>query len=127
MGAVLSLVCYGSAVYMAFRDYDPLTGCIVVGAVLLLSLVATVVSLRAKTWQRFSLRQEIDSSSMSSPESELKVGDRGVTLSRLAPMGKVDFGGRTYEAKSLDSFVDPRKEVEVVGFENFNVIVRTID
>ena len=64
---------------------------------------------------------------MSSPESELKVGDRGVTLSRLAPMGKVDFGGRTYEAKSLDSFVDPRKEVEVVGFENFNVIVRTID
>ena len=42
-------------------------------------------------------------------------------------MGKVDFGGRTYEAKSLDSFVDPRKEVEVVGFENFNVIVRTID
>ena len=127
VGAVLSLVCYGSAVYMAFRDYDPLTGCIVVGAVLLLSLVATVVSLRAKTWQRFSLRQEIDSSSMSSPESELKVGDRGVTLSRLAPMGKVDFGGRTYEAKSLDSFVDPRKEVEVVGFENFNVIVRTID
>ena len=127
MGAVLSLVCYGSAVYMAFRDYDPLTGCIVVGAVLLLSLVATVVSLRAKTWQRFSLRQEIDSSSMSSPESELKVGDRGVTLSRLAPMGKVDFGGRTYEAKSLDSFVDPRKEVEVIGFENFNVIVRTID
>ncbi len=112
---------------MAFRDYDPLTGCIVVGAVLLLSLVATVVSLRAKTWQRFSLRQEIDSSSMSSPESELKVGDRGVTLSRLAPMGKVDFGGRTYEAKSLDSFVDPRKEVEVIGFENFNVIVRTID
>ena len=77
VGAVLSLVCYGSAVYMAFRDYDPLTGCIVVGAVLLLSLVATVVSLRAKTWQRFSLRQEIDSSSMSSPESELKVGDAG--------------------------------------------------
>lgn len=127
VGAVLSLVCYGSAIYMAFRDYDPLTGCIVVGAVLLLSLVATVVSLRAKTWQRFSLRQEIDSSSMSSPESELKVGDRGVTLSRLAPMGKVDFGGRTYEAKSLDSFVDPRKEVEVIGFENFNVIVKTID
>ena len=127
MGAVLSLVCYGSAIYMAFRDYDPLTGSIVVGAVLLLSLVATVVSLRAKTWQRFSLRQEIDSSSMSSPESELKVGDRGVTLSRLAPMGKVDFGGRTYEAKSLDSFVDPRKEVEVIGFENFNVIVKTID
>ena len=43
VGAVLSLVCYGSGVYMAFRDDDPLAGCIVGGAVLLLSLVATVV------------------------------------------------------------------------------------
>ena len=29
-------------------------------------------------------------------------------------------------AKSLDRYVDPRSEVEVVGFENFNVIVRVI-
>lgn len=127
VGGVLSLVCYGSAIYLAFSDYGPWTGSIVVAVVVLLSLVASVVSLRAKTWQKLSLEQEIDSSSMVSPEAELKVGDRGVTLSRLAPMGKVDFGGRTYEAKSLDSFVDPRKEVEVTGFENFNVIVKTID
>lgn len=127
VGGVLSLVCYGSAIYLAFRDYDPWTGSIVVAAVVLLSLVATIVSLRAKTWQRLSLKQEIDSSSMASPATELKVGDRGMTLSRLAPMGKVDFGGRTYEAKSLDSFVDPRREVEIIGFENFNVIVKTID
>lgn len=127
VGGVLSLVCYGSAIYLAFSDYGPWTGSIVVAVVVLFSLVASVVSLRAKTWQKLSLEQEIDSSSMASPEAELKVGDRGVTLSRLAPMGKVDFGGRTYEAKSLDSFVDPRKEVEVTGFENFNVIVKTID
>ena len=127
VGGVLSLVCYGSAIYLAFRDYDPWTGSIVVAAVVLLSLVATIVSLRAKTWQKLSLEQEIDSSSMASPATELKVGDRGMTLSRLAPMGKVDFGGRTYEAKSLDSFVDPRREVEIIGFENFNVIVKTID
>ena len=40
-------------------------------------------------------------------------------------MGKIEVGGKIYEAKSLDAYVDPRREVEVVGFENFSVIVKT--
>ncbi|WP_418450262.1 NfeD family protein [Alistipes sp.] len=127
IGGILALVCYGSSIYMAFRDYGPLTGAVVTVAILVLSAGATIVSLRAKTWQRFSLKQQIDSSSMRTPEEDnVRIGDRGVTLSRLSPMGKVDIGGRIYEAKSLDRYVDPRSEVEVVGFENFNVIVRVI-
>lgn len=125
IGAVLSLVCYGSSIYLAFRDYGPVAGVAVILIVLVLSLAVTVISLRAKTWQRFSLRQEIRSSSGSLPAEELKIGDRGTTLSRLSPMGKVEIGGRIYEAKSLDAYVDPRREVEVVGFENFSVIVKT--
>lgn len=126
IGAVLSLVCYGSSIYLAYRDYGPVTGALVVLVILVLSLVATVISLRAKTWQRFSLKQKINSSSMPTmPEQELNVGDRGTTLSRLSPMGKIEVGGKIYEAKSLDAYVDPRREVEVVGFENFSVIVKT--
>lgn len=127
VGALLSLVCYGSAIYLAFSDFGIWTGVAVIGAVALLSLAATVVSLRAKTWQRFSLKQEIRSSSMPRPEDELRPGDRGTTLSRLSPMGKAEIGGRIYEAKSLGAYVEPRREVEVVGFENFSVIVKTID
>ena len=100
IGGILALVCYGSSIYMAFRDYGPLTGAMVTVAILVLSAGATIVSLRAKTWQRFSLKQQIDSSSMRTPEEDnVRIGDRGVTLSRLSPMGKVDIGGRIYEAK----------------------------
>ena len=127
LGALFALVCYGSAIYTAFADYGPFTGGIVVLIILALSFVATVLSLRSKTWQRFSLKQKINSSSMPTlPEQELSVGDRGTTLSRLSPMGKIEVNGRTYEAKSLGAYVDPRKEIEVVGFENFSVIVKTI-
>lgn len=127
IGALLSLVCYGSSIYLAFRDHDPLTGCIVVGAILVLSLVAVIVSLRAKTWQRFSLNQKIPASSMPEPEKELQLGARGKCVSRLSPMGKVEIDGRMYEAKSQDVYIDPCSEVEVVGFENFSVIVRKIE
>ena len=126
IGALLSLVCYGSSIYLAFRDYGPLTGTLVVVAIVLLSLIAVVVSLRAKTWQRFSLQQEIRSSSMPEPEKELQIGARGKSVSRLSPMGKIEIDGRIYEAKSQDVYIDPRSEVEVVGFENFSVIVKKI-
>ena len=120
IGAVLALVCYGSSVYLAFRDFGPVTGTVVILVILVLSVIA-------KTWQRFSLKQEIRSSSMPViPAEELQVGDRGVTLSRLSPMGKVEIGGRTYEAKSQGAYVDQQRDVEVVGFENFSVIVKTI-
>ena len=127
IGALLSLVCYGSSIYLAFRDHGTVTGILVIVVILVLSLIAVVVSLRAKTWQRFSLKQEIRSSSMPvMPADVLKVGDRGTTLSRLSPMGKVEIGGQTYEAKSQGAYVDPQRAVEVVGFENFSVVVKPV-
>lgn len=127
IGAVLSLVCYGSAIYMAFRDYGPLVGLAVVLVIVVLSIVAAFFSLRAKTWQRFSLHQKITSSGVPTPaEQDVKIGDKGVTISRLCPMGKVRFGEKIVEAKSLDAYVDPRTEVEAVAFENFNVVVKVI-
>ena len=127
IGAILAMVCYGGSIYLAFRDFGTAAGVTVIVVILLLSLVAVVVSLRAKTWQRFSLKQEIRSSSMSVlPAEELRVGQHGVTLSRLSPMGKVEIDGKVYEAKSTGAYVDPRQEVEVVGFENFSVIVKTL-
>ncbi len=127
IGALLSLVCYGSSIYLAFRDHGTVTGILVIVVILVLSLIAVVVSLRAKTWQRFSLKQEIRSSSMPvMPADVLKVGDRGTTLSRLSPMGKIEIGGQTYEAKSQGAYVDPQRAVEVVGFENFSVVVKPV-
>ena len=64
---------------------------------------------------------------MTSPDKELKAGDRGVTVSRLSPMGKVEIAGRMYEAKSVDAYIDPKQAVEVVGFENFSVIVKKVN
>ena len=124
VGTILSLVCYGSAVYLAFDGYGTLTGTITIAVVLLLSLITTLVSLRAKTWQRLSLKQEIDSSSMQLPEKEISVGARGISVSRLSPMGKVEIDGKSYEAKSADVFIDQKQPVEVVGFDNFAVIVK---
>ena len=67
IGALLSMVCYGGAVYLAYDEFGLAAAIGTVVVIVAISLVATVVSLRAKTWQRFSLRQQIRSSSMPLP------------------------------------------------------------
>ena len=127
LGVLLALSSYGTAVYMAFVRHGIVGGAITIGVILILSLVATIISLRAKTWQRFALKDKVEGQSMDSPEVELKVGQKGVALSRLSPMGKVEIEGKIYEAKSVDAYVDQRSEVEVVGFENFTVRVKRVE
>lgn len=127
IGTILSLLCYAGAIYLAFTTFGTTIGVVVIGVVVLLSLVTTIFSLRAKTWQRFSLKQNIDSVSNESPELEVKVGDRGVAISRIAPMGKIEIGGKRYEAKSADVLIDQREEVEVIGFENNSIVVRKLN
>lgn len=124
IGAILAVACYGGAVWYAFESMGTTAGIITIIVVLVVSLISVIFSLRAKTWQYFALRQQIDSTSMPKPEKELSIGAVGTTVSRLSPMGKVNIGGKVYEAKSADVFIDQREQVEVVGFENFNVIVR---
>lgn len=121
-------IAYGVAIYLGFIKYDSPGGFLVIGAVVVVSLIAIAISVRARTWQRLSLKHQIDSTSQPLPESEISVGDRGITITRLAPSGKISVNDDTYEARSLgDVYVDQQRQIEVVGFENFSVIVKTLD
>ena len=122
--AIGALASYGGAGWLAWDRYGVRGLLIVVAIIIVLTVIATWFSLRAKTWQRFALGNKIESRSQEAPGRKVKIGDRGVAQGRLAPMGTVVVDGRSYEAKTTGSFVDQHTEVEVIGFENFNIIVK---
>ena len=126
-GLVLSLLGYGAAIYLGFARLGFVGGVVTIVVVVALSLLVTVISLRAKTWQRLALKDKVTGQSMVTPSVDVNLGARGRCVSRLSPMGKVNIDGKVYEAKSVDAYIDQRSEVEVVGFENFTVIVKKID
>ena len=126
LGVILSLASYAAATYFAFVRIGMVGGFITLGIIIVLSLIATIISLRAKTWQGFALKNKVEGQSMQTPAEEVKIGDCGVTISRLSPMGKVLIGGKEYEAKSAEAYIDQRTEVTVIGFENFTIIVKSI-
>jgi membrane-bound ClpP family serine protease len=126
VAAIGSVACYAGAGWIAYDRYGVAALLWTIGVVIVLSIIAIWFSLRAKTWRKLALAEKIESRSQDAPENRVKVGAKGVSVGRLAPMGMVEIDGRTWEAKTTGTFLDPKTEVEVVGFENSNVIVKAV-
>lgn len=122
VAGVLGLLSLGGSCYYAFYEFGSLTGGIVTGVMALILLLLTVYVLRAKTWKRFALETNIDSKAVSA-ERVLEVGDRGKTVTRLAPMGAVRVGDNVVEVKALEGMIDTDVEVEVVLIEDNKIYV----
>lgn len=54
----------------------------------------------------------------------IEPGDEGITLSRLAPIGKARIKGINVEAKSQDELIDENTPIVVIRVDSYNVIVR---
>lgn len=125
LAAVGSFCCLVAAVTWAFVGGSVAMGFIVLGIVVVFLGILMAIFLRPRTWNRVALKTNIESQVQTEDiQNQVEVGVQGSTLTRLAPMGKVQVGDRIFEAKSLDSYIDPRRQVVVIGYENSNIIVR---
>ncbi len=121
-------VCILLGVILAFTNFGTTTGLIVLGSTALLLLVTTTLMLKAGTWKKFMLKTAVDGKvdNIGKDEGKVKPGDKGVTVTRLAPGGKVLVNGEYFEAKSIDILIDPRKEIEVIKIDDNKLIVKPI-
>lgn len=99
-------------------------GFIALGAVVVGSVLMLVYALRASTWRRVALNEQIDSQAGPNVGQTVKVGDNGVTLSRIAPMGKAIIGGQTVEVSSIGELIDPQQPVVVVKVDANLIVVK---
>lgn len=126
IAGVLGLLAMGGSCAYAFMEMGNMTGIIVtsVNAVLLVALIIWV--LRAQTWKRLSLETNIDSKAVV-PEVEVSVGDKGRSVTRLAPMGTVRFGDNSLEVTSMEGLIDPGMDVQVVAIEDGKIYVAIVN
>lgn len=124
IAGILGLVSLGGSCFYAFNQMGGTMGAIVTAVNVALVVGLSIYVLRAKTWKRLSLDTNIDSKAVA--DTGLAVGDRGVTVSRLAPMGSVRFDTELVEVKALEGFVDPEVEVEIVLMEDGKIYVKPV-
>lgn len=121
---VFAVVSMAAGVALAYVKISPLAGNITLVAVLLLLLIAIWLFLSGKTLDKISLKTEISSKVDLVSELNIQPGDKAVTSSRLAPMGKVMIHEHEVEAESIVGFIDPQTEVEIVRIEGNTVVVK---
>ena len=124
IAGILSLGCVGVAIFLSYSNFSTAVGHVVSAISLVLFISVLVFALKSGTWSRVSLHETIASTVNDNPFEGVAVGDCAMTVSRLAPMGKVVINQRQFEAKSMSSYINEGQEVEIVGFEGSCLIVK---
>jgi len=121
IGGLLLMI---AGVYFAYKSHDNITGNYVLLGSLSMSLFAVILSLRTKTWRNVGLNSNSDSRVVSFEKEKIKIGDEGITITRLAPIGKAMINDIICEAKSHAEFVDENTTIIVTKINNNQVIVK---
>ncbi|MFZ5941583.1 MAG: NfeD family protein [Bacteroidota bacterium] len=115
-------------VYKAFADFGPNTGILVLAITLVISVIVIIFALRARTWKRLMLNTDIHSKvDENLTEEQVKPGDTGITITRLAPMGKVEVNGVVTEGKSVEGYISEHVKIEVLEIEGSRLIVKPVN
>lgn len=116
-----------AGIYVAFTEHGTDLGLITLGITLVSSVIILAFSLRSRTWKNVMLNTNIDGKVNEGPELGLiNAGDKGETLTRLAPVGKVNVNGIIMEAKSISGYVDPHNAIEVIKISGSQLIVKPV-
>lgn len=121
IGGILML---GAGNYLAYNSYGKIGGNITLGISLFSLLIIIIIAFRSKTWNKLMLNSEISSAVKNYEDDEVVEGDEGVTISRLAPMGKIKLNGKYIEAQSNGEYIPENSEIIVEKILKNKVIVK---
>ncbi len=124
---ILGALFIGYGVYSSFITFGSNIGWGVLIGSSVLTLVAVIYSFRSGAWKKFSLKGRITSRVNEHIDIPMKVGDVGLSLSVLKPIGKAEFGDSTYEVKTLGEYVEEGNKVKIIKIETTNIIVELIN
>ena len=122
---IIGFILLAIAIYFGYEISEN-TGHVVLGVGAVSSIGILVLSLRAKTWDRLSLKSELKGKSNPDKYEDIfKVGDKGKSTTRLNPIGKALIADRVVEVKSYSEFIDENKEIEIIKLEGNKITVKS--
>jgi membrane-bound ClpP family serine protease len=124
VGSFLVLV---YSVYLAFTSYGSLVGFLTLAFVLIVSPLLVYYFFKGKAGKSMVLNTVITGVANEINPEKVKVGDIGVTIGRLAPMGKIKVNDEVVEVRSTGAFVNPGEKVKIISIEKSLVTVEPLN
>ena len=113
-------------IYYAFSRMGLVAGFIALFAVLFVIGISCIYLVKSKAMDRIALKTDIDSTITTGETLNVAVGDEGIALSRLNPIGKVQVKNTIMEGKSVDDYIDERTPIVVTCVSPSQLIVKKL-
>jgi len=124
VGSFLVLV---YSVYLAFTTYGSLIGFLTLAFVLIVAPLFVYKLFKGKTGKSMVLNTVLHGFVNEINPEKVKVGDIGITIGRLAPMGKIKVNDEVVEVRSTGTFVNPGERVKIISIEKSLVTVEPLN
>ena len=123
IAGIISAICLLYANYYAFDTMGTLPGCITLAISAIGIIAITIWFMRSKTVDKLSLKKTIDYKPEPLKGLNLKAGDEGVALTRLALIGNAEFDGNIIEVRSTGDFIEEKSRIRVNRIRDGIVLV----
>jgi membrane-bound ClpP family serine protease len=122
---ILGFIVLGIGVGLSFKYFGTEVGWITLGSTAVAAGLTLYISFKSNLWSRFALNSS-NTGKVNEDPVGLSVGDEGVTLSALRPIGKAEIGRKTFEVKTLGSYVEAGQRVRIIQLNLNQIFVEPI-
>jgi len=109
--------------YYAFTKIGIVAGIITLAITIIVCIGSVICFMRSKTLDRISLKQNITSQIDRSAETRVKIGDMGITTTRLALIGYAKIKDDVVEVKSTGELLNEHTHIRVVRIVDGTIMV----
>lgn len=120
---IAALGCIIFANYYAFANLGTGAGFITLVVSGVACTSSLILFMRSKTLDKLALKEDITSKVDRSDANKVKVGDIGVTTTRLAQIGYAEIDGNIVEVKSTDGLLDEKTPIIVNRINDGTIFV----
>jgi membrane-bound ClpP family serine protease len=120
---LLGFIFAGAGVVIGYQHFGSDTGLYILIGTLVATLGALFYSFRSGAWSRFSNKSSNDGKVNEGITGGLSIGDEGVTLSTLRPIGKAEFNSKTFEVKTQGQYVETGQHVRIIQIRLNDIVV----
>lgn len=120
-GAILMI----SGVVLGYYFHGSTTGNLILLGTAVFSVLTLYFVLKSRTWKKVMLDSKIEGrvNVLDRESGEINIGDTGITITRLNPIGKIKVNGEYYEAQAINQLVDENTPIVVIKITGNKIIV----
>ncbi|MBL4715896.1 MAG: hypothetical protein COC01_03825 [Bacteroidetes bacterium] len=120
---ILGAILMAAGIYFAYTEYGSTYGHYTLVTSAVVSTGTLYAAFKSGAWKRFMNKNKLKGKAKLVDETKVNVGDKGVTVSELRPIGKAMINDFRLEVHSKGEYIETGKEIEVLKVVQNKVVV----